>query len=257
MSTGAFEIDPRLRARRVEVLRHQGQRRLRRLLAVVALVATALVIVVVSRSRLFDVDSIAVEGAERTSVEEVHRIADPLLSEPLLEVQVSTVTDEIATLPWVDDVRASRSLDGTVTLTVTERTAVAALVGVEGWLLVDVDGRVLDAVDRLPADVVVVDGAVWNAQPGDWVSERALPGVELASLLPATLEADVASVRFGDDIELALFGGGTVLLGDLDDLDDKFLATLTMLDQVPLTCLDHIDVRAPTVPVLTRLPDCS
>ena len=40
-------------------------------------------------------------------------------------------------------------------------------------------------------------------------------------------------------------------------LDQKFLAVLTMLDQVSLNCLERIDVRAASVPVLTRLPDCS
>ena len=250
-------MDPRMRARRVEVLRSQGQRRLRRLVMALGVLVTAIVIFLVLRSPLFDVDTIRVEGATNTPVAAVEAIASPLESQPLLEVDTSQVEAEIAALPWVDQVTTSRALDGTLTVSLTERTAAAALIGPNGWLLVDLDGRIVDEVEALPAGLVVVDGATWNAAPGDWVSERALPGIELASLLPASLQADVAAVIPGDEATLLLYGGGRVVLGDLRDLDQKFLAVLTMLDQVPLECLDRIDVRAARVPVLTRLDECS
>ena len=59
------------------------------------------------------------------------------------------------------------------------------------------------------------------------------------------------------DLELVLFGGGRVNLGDATDLDQKFLSALTMVVQLDLACLDSIDVRAPSVPVLTRTAGCS
>lgn len=250
-------MDPRLRARRIEVMRGRGRRRLRWVMTTLGVVALALVVFAVSRSPIFDVDTIAVQGAERTSTEAVVAAAEPLLSQPLLEVDIEPVAGAIAALPWVAEVSSSTALDGTVTFDITEREAIAAVVGASGWLLVDLDGRVLERVEVLPGDVVLVDGAVFDAEPGQWVSEQVLAAIELASLLPAALASDVASVQRGDDLELVLYGGGRVVIGDAAELDEKFLATLTLLDQVGLECLDRIDVRAPTVPVLTRLPDCS
>ena len=256
-------MDPRLQARRLEVLRLRGRRRLRALVVVVALVATAVGIWwLIERSPLFDVDEVSVRGAANTPVETIVEVAGITRGQPLVEVDTGEAKAAIATLPWVDEVTASRSVTGEVGFTVTERVPVAVLPGAEGWLMVDSDGRVLEVSDVLDAGLVVVDGARWNAQPGGWIGESALPALEVASLLPSGLRPKVASIQVVDhgvteQLELVLFGGGAVLLGDTDELDDKFLSALTMLVRVDLRCVDEIDVRAPAVPVLTRIDECS
>lgn len=259
----SISMDPRLQARRIEVLRLRGRRRLRVMALVVALLATAVGIWwLIERSPLFDVDEVSVSGATRTSVDRMVEVAGVRKGEPLVEVDMSQAKGAIASLPWVDEVTASRSVTGEVSFAVTERVPVAVLPGAEGWLVVDSNGRVLEVSDALDAGLVVVDGSRWNAQPGGWIGESALPALEVASLLPSGLRPKVASIQVVDhgvteQLELVLFGGGTVLLGDTDELDDKFLSALTMLVRVDLRCVDEIDVRAPAVPVLTRIDECS
>lgn len=252
-------IDPRIRARRVEVLRHEGRRRLRWIitLAVVAALAVA-GWWAVTASPLLDVDAIRVDGAGRTSTEAIVAASGITKGQPLVEIDTRAAEEQIASLPWVRDVRADRALTGEVTFSITERTPVAAVPGEEGWLVVDADGRVLEVRDVVDPDLVVVDGPTWQIAPGGWVSERALPALDVASLLPTGLRPKVASILDGDDgLALMLFGGGRVVLGDTSELDAKFLSALTLVVQVDLTCLDHIDVRAPAVPVLTRREECS
>jgi hypothetical protein len=51
-------------------------------------------------------------------------------------------------------------------------------------------------------------------------------------------------------------GGSSVELGPHDELDAKLLAVRTVLTQVDLACPATIDVRVPSVPVLTRAGNC-
>ena len=253
-----MSMDPRVQARRIEVMRVRGRRRLKLLLAL--MIATALALGAwwtLLHSPWFDVDALTVQGVERTDPAEVIAAADIAVGEPLLNIETSAAERAIAALPWIATVDAATDLGGDVSFVVTERVPVAAVPGADGWLVVDADGRVLEHRAAVPTDVTVVEGRAWNAEPGGWIGEGALPALDVAALLPANLRSTVASVRSdGGGLHLVLFGGGVVELGDATELDQKFLSTLTLLMRVDLDCLDRIDVRAPRVPVLTRLDGC-
>jgi cell division protein FtsQ len=268
-------MDPRLRARRIEVMRLQGRRRLR--LVATLLVATFALGVgwwLVTASPLLDVDEIDVRGLERTPVDAVIAQAGIARGEALVEVDLPAAEQAVAALPWVDQVDSRRSVFGTVTIEITEREPVAAVPGAGGWLLVDRDGRVLEVVDSFDANLVAVDGVRWNVAPGGWIGEGALGAIDVATSMPKGLRSQVASIHdpgaasagsAGTDpavgaeagLELVLFGGGRVQIGSPTDLSVKYVAAMSVLAQVSTRCLDRLDVRAPSVPVLTRVPDCS
>jgi cell division protein FtsQ len=254
-----LSIDPRLQARRIEVLRLRGRRRLRLILTLTTLIlVTLLARWVILESPLFDVDGVTIEGASNTAVAEALDVAGVVKGQALLQVDISAAREAIIALPWVESVTSDRGLGGDVTFTISERSAVAVVPAESGWLLVDAQGRVLDGAATIPAGVVVVDGSTWAVAPGGWIGEGALPALDVAALLPSGLRSKVASVHATQtDLELVLFGGGRVNLGDATDLDQKFLSALTMVVQLDLACLDSIDVRAPSVPVLTRTAGCS
>jgi cell division septal protein FtsQ len=232
-------------------------------MVVATVLAAAVGLFALTRSRFFDVDTIEVRGLEHTPAATVDEITGRLIHQPLLEVNVSGAEAEIAALPWVESVRSDRNLDGTVSFAITERTVAAAVTADEGWVLVDGTGRVLDRVDSVPAGVSSVEGVVLEAQPGDQLDEltdRLLPAIEIAAELPPAVRAATSAVRLAgtpdQGILLDLENGGTVVLGEAVDLDQKFVSTATLLDQVPMYCTPTIDVRAPSVPVLTRDPAC-
>ena len=87
--------------------------------------------------------------------------------------------------------------------------------------------------------------------------DQALFAIELAANLPPVLLADISYVSSDDGIELILFGEGKILFGDAEALESKILAASTILEQVDLTELIHIDVRTPDKPVLCRSSECS
>tara|TARA_A100001037_G_C15013829_1_gene573001 strand:+ start:356 stop:1033 length:678 start_codon:yes stop_codon:yes gene_type:complete len=210
-----------------------------------------------SKSSLFDVDEIVIEGVSTELEGEVRKAADINKGKPLLEVNSSSSSKRIEAIPWVREARISRSWGGTITIRVSTREPVAAFLTEEGWVVVDIEGRVLDKEDELPYDLLPIEEEVGSLSIGEWAPEQVIPLIQVAGTISTELTGDVSSIKGGNQIELLLFGGGKILFGDSSDIEEKALAAATILSQVDQSSVLHIDVRAPLTPVLCRDPSCS
>lgn len=246
-------VDPRFRARRIAVRRDEGRHRLKRLLVLVGVAATALTAVVVLRSPVLDVDEIALTGANRLDHDELREVAGVDQGRPLLLVDLGAVEARLEALPWIADAEVTRDLPGTVAVAIREREAVAVVAGDGVTALVDADGRVLAAPTA--ADGAHVQVRVDDAPPapGRAVDRRLRGAIELAGRLRANPPGAVAAVHLSP-LRLELAEGGLVHLGDDSDLDAKVEAFRTVYARVDRTCLTAIDLAVPTHPVLTREP---
>ena len=253
------EINPRIQERRIEINRAKGKRRLRILLTVVLSVLLSLAAVLISKSSLLDVDEVVVVGADSELEELIVAIANIPKSKPLLEVDTQSILERIKRIPNVKGAKVSRSFGGKVTISVTLRKPSVLLSNLGEWFLVDLDGRVLERVSELPPNLEypIVEGNFDELKVGEWVPEQALFAIELAANLPSVLLADISFVSTNEGIELMLFGEGKILFGDNEALESKILAASTILEQVDLAELIHIDVRTPDKPVLCRTVECS
>ena len=253
------EINPRIQERRIEIIRAKGKRRLRILLTVVLSVLLSLAAVLISKSSLLDVDEVVVVGADSELEELIVAIANIPKSKPILEVDTQSILERIKRIPNVKGAKVSRSFGGKVTISVTLRKPSVLLSNLGEWFLVDLDGRVLERVSELPPNLEypIVEGNFDNLKVGEWVPEQALYAIELAANLPSVLLADISFVSTNEGIELMLFGEGKILFGDNEALESKILAASTILEQVDLAELIHIDVRTPDKPVLCRAVECS
>jgi hypothetical protein len=264
-------VDPRLRARRIEVRREEGRRRLRRLVVLAVVTLVCLVAWGLSRSPLLDLDHLEVEGAERLSADAVIAATGFERGDALLDLDLGGATDRLAALPWVEQVTVDRSWRGTVRIQVVERRPVAvARAGAEGpALLVDADGQVLDTataadLDRLPLVVGLEVG-----EPGSRLDGLDLVAVAVADRAGEGLLGWVDHIARDDaglwlelreDAVVSAGGSpghpGRVQLGDGRELADQLLAAETVLARVELSCLAEIDVRVPSSPVVRRAEDC-
>lgn len=253
------EINPRIQERRIEIIRAKGKRRLRILLTVVLSVLLSLAAVLISKSSLLDVDEVVVVGADSELEELIVAIANIPKSKPILEVDTQSIMERIKRIPNVKGAKVSRSFGGKVTISVTLRKPSVLLSNLGEWFLVDLDGRVLERVSELPPNLEypIVEGNFDGLKVGEWVPEQALYAIELAANLPSVLLADISFVSTNEGIELMLFGEGKILFGDNEALESKILAASTILEQVDLAELIHIDVRTPDKPVLCRAVECS
>ncbi len=252
-------IDPRIRARRIEVQRGVGRRRLQRLVDLGLLVAVVAGFAVALRSPLLDVDSVEVHGAEHTPTDLVVEQAGIARGDQLVDVDLRAAGERVAALPWVDEVHLHRGLDGTVAVTITERTPVAVVGEGDAAVLVDAEGRAVARASEVPdvaATVVRVSGLGTAVEPGDYLPVAADEALALAAQLAATPGLGMQLV-LGDEIIGRLESGIEVRFGSATQVDAKVRSLRTVLDQVDLTCAAVIDVRTPGSPVLTREEGCS
>lgn len=256
----SLSMDPRFRARRIEVQRTAGRRRLRRMVDLGLLLAVVATFYGALRSPLLDVESVDVSGARRTSPEAILEASGITQGEQLVDVRLGAAGERVAALPWVADVRLHRRLGGSIEIAVTEREPAAVLGVGAAAVVVDQAGRVLvRAVDDpdLAARLVHVEGPGGGLAPGASVGSDARGALELASRLAEAVPGAIASVSVGPELTASLTQGGEVRFGDTTRLAAKLRSLRTMLDQVDLTCLDRLDVRTPGTPVLTRREGCS
>jgi cell division protein FtsQ len=247
-------IDPRMRARRVAVLRGEGRRRLRRLLVVLVLAVVAGLAYLATRSPLLDVDRVNTHGLTHTDAAQVLAASGIERGVAMTDVDAGDAEDAIAALPWVDDVRVERDWPGTIEIHVTEREPTATVLGPAGeWLLVDDTGRVLDRTDGPAADrpTILAAGPVATAgatQPG--IGDA----LAVVRLLTPDLHAWVQAVQPGSDgtVDLLLHGDVRVELGSTAHLRDKIIDLSTVLTRVDLADLSSIDVSVVHTPVVTR-----
>ena len=213
-------IDPRIRARRIEVQRTEGRRRLHRLSLVGGAVAIVVGLVWLTTTPLLDVDAIRVQGADHTGQQAVLDALHIERGDALLTADISGASRSLLRLPWVATAKVRRSWPGTVAVSIVERRPVAAVAAKKGgWVLVDVGGRQLD-VSREPAvELVRVAGLPLVPAPGVLAGPAYDGALALAAEIPTSLRASISSVwpkRDGSVDAIAVLPGGhqaTVRLG--------------------------------------------
>lgn len=253
---GPAGLDPRIRARRIEVRRQQGRRRLRVLLGVLLAAALLGLGYVVAGSALLDVDDLVVTGNARTPAADIVTASDLAPGQPLLLLDVDGASAAIGRLPWVATAEVHRSITGTVTIEVVERQPVATLPTTDGaWVVVDGEGRQLEQVAAPGPDQLVLRGVEATGVVGTPVGPGPQEVLRLLDALTPPVRAAVSGIGLdGTELFLELAAGGRVRLGDTSDLNDKLVSLETMLARVDLRCLSELDLEVPSAPALSRRP---
>ena len=157
-------VDPRMRERWVEARRAEGRRRLRIVIALVAIASLVGIAYLVAHSPLLGTDSIRVRGSDQTPTEAIRAAARIADGSPLLFLDEGAIEKRVEAVPGVDRAMVTTELPNTVVITVTERRPVAwmRVAGPAPIALVDGTGRVvarLGAVRSVPAGLPKVVGA--------------------------------------------------------------------------------------------------
>jgi cell division protein FtsQ len=252
-------VDPRMRARRIEVRRADARKRLHRVVLFASTMGVLAAAMLAVRSPLLDVDRITVSGADHTGADAVRAASGIHRHTPMIDVDTGAARAKLLALPWVADATVTRHWPATVEVRVRERAAVAVEpAGQGGFALLDVTGRVLGVEAAPPPGLPQLAGLPPAGTPGTRGTAEAAPALGVASSLPVSLRPRVVTVVVveGGAVDLRLADAGVVHLGPPDDLQAKLLAALTVLEQVDLTNVCTIDVRVPTAPSLTRASPC-
>lgn len=253
-SRGAQDrVDPRLQARRHQVARQEGRRRLRLVAAVTLLATLAIVTIAAANSSLLDVERVTVSGASRANPQQVVVATGLQIGQPLVRVRPASVAAAVERVPWVDTARVHRGWRGEVTIAVTERRAVLAMPTGTRFVLIDPTGRQLEIVDAPPDGMLVLGGLDASGVPGQTVPDDALAAVSSLERLSPGIAAITTGLSVeGGQVFLDLGPTGRAEIGDDRDLEAKMVALETVLTRVDLTCVSVIDVRVPSAPTVRR-----
>ncbi len=242
-------VDPRLQARRIEVARGQGRRRLRWVVAGVVLVLLVVAGFALTQSPVLDVDTVAVTGTTQADRAEVLTASGIALGSPMIEVDTSAAAGRIEALPWVARASVAQDWPGTVTITVTERTPVAAVGSGSAAMAVDREGRVLGPVGDRELPVVAGDAA----PAGDDLTATQRWVVGALGELPAGLRREVAGASATPSgIRLTLTDDIEVRWGDRSQPSAKADALQVLLEQADRSTIATIDVTVPRAATVTR-----
>lgn len=242
-------MDPRIRERRVAVVRAQGRRRLRWVLAIVVLGILGAAALLLTHSALLDVDRVRVTPTQHVSAAQVRLVSGVKEGDPILFVDLGAVAGRVERLPWVDRAHVRRRLTGELDIRVTERIPAAwARRAADQVALVDERGRVLADVPEAPSDLPELGAVMTLPPPGGRIDPRAAAGV--IGKLPTELRNRVARVvADGGAATLALRDGPEVRFGSPDQVPAKARAVLAVLGTITGPPPAYVDVRVPTAPV--------
>ncbi len=245
-------MDDRIAARRRALHDEQRTRRRRRVLW--GLLAAVLVgaVVGVERGGLVDVDHVRIVGLDRLDRDEVVAAMDLPRRATLVTVRTRVIAQQVARLPLVRTASASRTGPDTITVTVVERVPSLAVRGASQAVLVDRDGVVIDlgSLEGLP--VVELDAR--PPEPGASVAES--PALHNAWQVwrglsgPMRAQTRVYEASADDELTLVLDRGVRIRFGRAERIDEKVRAIGVVLDDLGDTPVDHVDVRAPSSPVV-------
>jgi cell division protein FtsQ len=248
-------VDPRIRARRIEVRRAEGRRRLRVLVVLVGLLTVVTALVIVVYSPMLDVERVDVTGAAPDQVAAIRTAAGISRGDALLRVNTGRVEARLEQLPWVEHASVSRGLPDTVHITVSIRHEIAWVAvpppkGTQGATtaaLVDGTGRIVAGVLVAPAGLPQLAGLTTGGRPGTVVKHAA--AAHVAAILPADLRnlASTLSVRHGL-VTMGLGGGPEIRFGTADHLAAKGRIALAIVGSLS-RAVPYIDVRVPSAPV--------
>ena len=245
-------IDPRLAARRSEVVRAKTKRRFRRFAMFVAVVLFGLAGFGLTRTSVLDVDHIRVQGADPGQESAVRTASGVTLGAPLVEITPASVAAKVENLAWVQTAKVTRVWPGSVQIVVTPRVPVAVAGTGADAVTIDRSGQVIGAITgpRVLPSLELAPPRVGQTVSAPWRS-----ALVVVADLPAPLRAEVTSARVGSNgIELILRGGIEVRFGDGSRLRAKSVALQALLDQAGRSSIQRIDVRVPANPSLTRTP---
>jgi cell division protein FtsQ len=234
-------VDPRIRARRVDVVRAEGRRRLHRMLFVLGLGVVAAAGAGLVYSPLLDVNQIAVSGASGAQAAAIRNAAGVDRGDPLLLLDLSKVRAGVEALPFVAHANVERELPGTLRIEVVWREPVA-------WIQNE-DGTV-DLVDGRGATVISAVSAPAGLPRLGATSASTKPLARIAASLTASLRTRTAGISVdGNEARLDLVGGIVVRLGEPHELAAKVRAVAAVLGTLGGRTVGYIDVRVPDAPV--------
>jgi cell division protein FtsQ len=248
-------IDPRISARRAEVSRQQGRRRLRLAAIALGVVAVLFGVWCLLHTSLFSARAITVVGATHETASQIEAAAGLAGHPPLLGLNSGAAVKGIEGLPWVRSASVRVQWPDGVRVVVVERVPQLVMAAAGGmWAELDTEGRVLALVATRPPGLLEVAGPQTPGAAGTLLSPADQLGLHIAATLPASFRAQVTEVKVisAGFVQLAMTTPILVDIGDASQLHAKYEDVSAALAGATLHNGDIIDVSVPGAMTVTE-----
>ena len=227
-----------MRARRIQVRRDAGRRRLRWVVVGGVVLLLLVGAGIVLDSPLFAVNDVEVTGATYTNRARLQSVVDDLDGSTLLGAKLGKAQQALAADPWVERVRVERRPLRGIRIEIVERSPSVTYVGADQhWRVLDSTGKVLTVLSPAgskPVDPLELTPAV--ARPGPRAPARTPPAAyaaaaDLVPRLPPSLRTLTCSMQVAADgsLTMELCNRYQIVLGSADQLRDKLITAMYLL----------------------------
>ncbi len=249
-------IHPKIKERRIEVIRDQGRMRLRRLSILLAIFAFIGLLSAIFFSPITSANSVNISGNLHETKSQILSVTGLYSKPQLISINSDTLAKEIEALPWVETAQVEKVWPDSINVTVVERDPVAyiSISSTKGsYAEVDSNGRVLEVSTSRPGNLVelLLQGKI--GPPGSFLTSSSLGALDAITLIPASIKNMTKYVQIdgSGDIIIALNPFGSIDLGTGSDLGSKIATAAAIVSQVPLTAGQTVDVSVPESPVIS------
>lgn len=247
----------------MEKLRQKQQRRRRkRTLRILAISPLIALVFVAALSLLTRINTVVVRNSTVYSSVEVSKHFPFSVGDSLFTVDRNKLAEEIAvSCPYVKSAQVKYKLPSDLEIVLTPAEVAFALRTETEVLLIDRDFKVLEVVDRIPDDVLAVDGMdVISYTVGYPLDENENIQVSIvreliAELTERGLDKHTSKIDLSKkyNLSLQLYDVISVHLGNSQDFDSKMNMLVKILNENDVTVPAEIRVRNPAEGRYTRL----
>ncbi|HEX6947231.1 MAG TPA: FtsQ-type POTRA domain-containing protein [Acidimicrobiia bacterium] len=239
-------MDPRLAERRKEVAEERAKRTVRRLLRFLSAIGLAGLVVWFLLSPYMSAREVVVEGAAMAAVKGILSEHSVVPGRPLVLIRPGSVEHALEQDPWVADAEVDLVWPDDVVVRITERVPRAWVETVDGWTRRDEDAVALPSEPE--PDETLGRVRLADMDPESEEDRAVITGaIEFLMTLPQEMAVS-SQVRWQDDELWANVDGWEVRLGRADEMRQKALSLVTLLEQEELAEGSLIVLIAPTHP---------
>jgi len=205
------------------------------------------------RTHMFAIERIDVTGTAHMTPEEVLSASGLKNGSPLISVDESHIEHALESNPWVEQATVTESWPHVVKVAIVERVAlVAAQTTDNKWAQIGPDGVVLSVTPKPVGKLPVALDVKAEPRPGARLDPSSANIMTVAEALPDSLRSRVTQMQWRDGtMRLGLDAGTVVVIGDMNELDEKLMAAASVLSHTDPKTIETLDVRSPHLPVAT------
>lgn len=186
-----------------------------------------LLCVLALNSNFFVINNIKVIGNKKISRDNIISASSIQLGENIFKINTRVGKRDLMKLPYVKEVKIERKFPKGIIIHITERKEIMQIKEISSFVLVDIDGYILDTVDTQNEDLPLLVGLkIEDKKPGDnlFINTETKSTVEFITEGHATkLLPKMKEIHMEDNnkVNITLINGISVAFGTLDNVKYK------------------------------------